>query len=88
MSDNLTAIVLAALVVLGPTWITFHYLYKFRSSKAMSARDVAAFDALSQTAARMEARMATLERLLDAEAPGWRAAELNGHPPAYQQANP
>jgi len=86
MSDNLTAIILAALVVLGPTWITFHYVYKFRSAKNLTARDVAAFDALSQTAARMEARMAMLEQILDDQAPGWRADDRVG--PPYQKARP
>jgi phage shock protein B len=78
MSDNLTAIVICGLVILGPVWITFHYLYKFNVARRMTTRDSEANDALAHTAARMETRMATLERLLDAQAPGWRQSEQAG----------
>jgi len=86
MSDNLTAIIIVALSVLGPTWIVFHYIHKFKVGRQMNDRDVAAFDALSQTAARMEARMAMLEQILDDQAPGWRADDRVG--PPYHRARP
>jgi phage shock protein B len=87
MSDNLTAIFLAALVILGPTWITFHYLYKFRSAKGLASRDLAAVEALTETAARMEARMAMLEHILDDQAPGWRTDDRVAAAP-YQRSRP
>jgi len=37
-----------------------------------SQQDSTSYDQLSQTAARMENRIAVLERILDAEVPGWR----------------
>jgi phage shock protein B len=72
MSDNMTAVLLALLVVVLPVWITFHYAAKWRSGRQTSASDAAAYEQLSQTAARLEARMAVLERILDAEVPAWR----------------
>jgi len=72
MSDNLTSIFLAFFVVCAPVWIVLHYLSKMRGSRQLNAQDAAAFEQLSQTAARMEQRMATLERILDSEVPNWR----------------
>jgi phage shock protein B len=72
MSDNVTYCFLAFFVVVAPVWIIFHYVGKALSSRRLDARDAAAFEQLSQTAARMEQRMATLERILDAEVPDWR----------------
>jgi len=72
MSDNLTYCFLALAMVLGPIWLVLHYAVKWRATRAFNSRDAAAFDQLAQTAARMEARMAVLERILDAEVPSWR----------------
>jgi phage shock protein B len=39
----------------------------------LNDQDAASIGQLTETAARMEARMATLERILDAEVPAWRS---------------
>jgi len=78
MSDNLTAIFLAFFVVCLPVWIVLHYLSKMRGSRQLNAQDAKAFEQLSQTAARMESRMTQLERILDAEVPGWRQISAPG----------
>ncbi len=72
MSDNLTAVLLAFFVIVVPVWITFHYMAKVRGGRRMNEQEAVAMDQLMQVAARMETRMATLERILDAEVPGWR----------------
>lgn len=58
--------------VVVPLWIIFHYLTRWRSSRALSADDERTLAELWESAGRMEARIATLESILDAEAPGWR----------------
>jgi len=72
MSDNLTAVLIVFLTVVAPILIVFHYRARRRAGEQPTPEDLAAYDQLSQIAARMEARIATLERILDAEAPGWR----------------
>ena len=64
---------LVFLVVVAPIWIVAHYLTRWRRSKRLSAEDERSLGELYEAARRMEARMAALERVLDAEAPGWRA---------------
>jgi phage shock protein B len=69
MMDDLTAIIIVGMVILGPIWLTFHY----RSRRSLNDQDAASIGQLTETAARMEASMATLERILDAEVPAWRS---------------
>jgi len=64
---------LVFLVVVAPIWIVAHYLTRWRRSKKLSAEDERSLGELYETARRMEGRIAALERVLDAEAPGWRA---------------
>jgi phage shock protein B len=72
MSDNLTSVLLALIVVIGPVWIVFHYATKARAGRRFSASDAATLDQMTATAQRLEQRVATLERILDAETPSWR----------------
>ena len=61
------------LTIVAPIWIVAHYLTRWRSSRRLSAEDEKALGELREAGRRMEARIAALERVLDAEAPGWRS---------------
>jgi phage shock protein B len=78
MSDDVTSVLLAITVVLAPIWIVLHYVSKMRGNRRSNTQDDAAYAQLTQTAARMEQRMATLERILDTEVPNWRQYEAMG----------
>lgn len=60
------------LTVVAPIWIIFHYIYKIRSARGLSSEDEKMLSDLWETSRRMEDRIFTLERILDAEAPDWR----------------
>ncbi len=60
------------LVIVAPLWIIFHYITLWRSARRLSGEDEKALGELWQSARRMEARIDALEKVLDAEAPGWR----------------
>ena len=60
------------MVVVAPIWIVAHYLTRWRRSRKLSAEDERNLGELYEAARKMEARMAALESVLDAEAPGWR----------------
>jgi len=60
-----------------PLWIIFHYITKWKMMNREDQEDHVAVDkekllALSKTATSLKERIVTLERLLDAEAKGWR----------------
>ena len=58
------------LVVVAPIWIVAHYLTRWRRSRKLSTEDERSLGELHEAAAKMEARLAALERALGAEAPG------------------
>jgi phage shock protein B len=60
------------LTIVAPIWIIAHYVTHWRASRKLSSADEKALGELWQSAQRMEARIQTLERILDSEAPGWR----------------
>ena len=69
------------LVIVGPVWVVFHYITVWKRMKAeqrmqnpeQAAREQEAVAGLKKRAARLENRVETLERLLDAEVVEWRS---------------
>ncbi len=71
LTDDITAIVIVMFAVTGLAWVVGQYI-KYRSAGKSRPEELAALDRMSQTAQRLERRVAALERVLDAEAPAWR----------------
>jgi len=56
-----------------PLWLFLHYRWKIAKAKhGMSDEDLQRMHALYEHTQRLEARLATLESILDAKAPQWR----------------
>ncbi len=60
------------LVIVAPIWIVAHYLTRWRTAKTLSAEDETLLAELRELVDKMESRVNTLERILDAETPHWR----------------
>lgn len=60
------------LAVVAPIWIVAHYVTRWRASKSLTGEDEKLLQELWESATRMEDRIRTLEKILDAEAPHWR----------------
>jgi phage shock protein B len=71
MDGNLTGVLIVAIVWAG---IVASKYVKSRAAMGnrLNATDLAALDQMAQTAQRLEQRVMTLERILDAEVPAWR----------------
>jgi phage shock protein B len=69
---SVTAILLALIVVLGPTWLVFNFLGQAVRAKGLNKRDAETLQQVAAIAARMEARMTAVECILDNETPSWR----------------
>ena len=59
-------------VFVAPIWVIAHYVTRWRTAKTLSAEDERVFAELWTSLERMESRINTIERILDAEAPDWR----------------
>ncbi len=60
------------LTVVAPVWIVAHYVTRWRTAKTLSAEDEKVLAEVWASADKMESRIRNLERILDAEHPGWR----------------
>jgi phage shock protein B len=64
--------VIVFMVIVAPIWLVLHYVSRWRSSRTLSREDERMLVDLWESAKRMEHRIVTLEKILDAEAPQWR----------------
>jgi phage shock protein B len=64
------------IVIVAPLWLIFHYVTLWKTQRNAGRTDAGALNGMSETARRLEDRVAALEKLLDAEAPGWRSKPL------------
>ena len=60
------------LTVVAPVWIVAHYVTRWRTAKTLGAEDEKVLAEVWASADKMESRIRNLERILDAEHPGWR----------------
>jgi len=70
--DMLQTPLIVFLSVVAPIWIIAHYVTRWRTAKTLSEADERMLAELWETAPKLAARINTLERILDAEAPDWR----------------
>lgn len=79
LSYNFGSVLLPLLVVfltiVAPIWIIAHYVTKARANRGLKPEDEAMLAELWESSRRMEERIHTLERILDADTPGWRGRE-------------
>ncbi|WKE64126.1 envelope stress response membrane protein PspB [Gallaecimonas kandeliae] len=60
------------MVFVAPIWLILHYRSRRQVGQGLSEDERVQLVALSQKAEKMAERIATLERLLDADSPQWR----------------
>jgi phage shock protein B len=60
------------LLIVAPVWIISHYVTRWRTAKTLSAEDEKMLAELWELAPKLETRINTLERILDADVPDWR----------------
>jgi phage shock protein B len=64
------------MVIVAPLWLIFHYVTVWKTQRNAGRADPGSVNTMWDTARRLEDRVAALEKLLDAEAPGWRSKAL------------
>lgn len=75
MEDVAIALMVPAILFLffvAPIWLVLHYRSKRQQGAALSEAERSELEELAVAAERMTDRIATLERILDVEAPDWR----------------
>ena len=73
MDEVFIPIFVVTVLFIGLPWIIFHYITKWKSAATLSQADENLLDELHDLARRLDDRMVTIERILAAENPNWRA---------------
>jgi phage shock protein B len=66
------AVVMGTLFI-GLPWLIFHYVTKWKQAKVLTVDDENLLDDMHETARRLEDRVITIERIMAAENPNWKA---------------
>jgi phage shock protein B len=61
-------------------WIILHYMSQWRRAKGISIEDENLLDDLHDTARRLDARLDSIERIIAADNPDWKAGTLGSAP--------
>ena len=76
MSDELIPVFICAILFIGLPWIILHYMSQWRRAKGISIEDENLLDDLHDTARRLDARLDSIERIIAADNPDWKAGTL------------
>ena len=77
MEDVLVPILVCGMLFVGLPWIIFHYVSKWKTAATLTTEDENLLDELHELARRLEDRMGTIERIVQAENPNWRAVAFD-----------
>jgi phage shock protein B len=73
LADTLIPAIAIVTPIIGLPWLIFHYITKWKTAKTITTQDEDLLDELYDLARRLDDRMGTIERIIQAENPNWRA---------------
>jgi phage shock protein B len=73
MDGSIIVLPILAILFIGFPWVLFHYITKWKMAKTLTGEDEHLLDELHDLARRLDDRMMTIERIVQAENPNWRA---------------
>jgi phage shock protein B len=75
--EYIAIIAIGSIFVVLP-WIVLHYVSKWKTAATLTTEDENLLDELHDLARRLDDRMVTIERIIQAENPNWRG--IGGDP--------
>ena len=66
-------IFVVGILFIGLPWIILHYVSKWKTASTLTTEDERLLDDLHDLARRLDDRMCTIERIVQAENPNWRS---------------
>ena len=73
MDEIFLPIMIVGMLFIGLPWIILHYVSNWKKTGSLTTEDENLLDELHDLARRLDDRMCTIERILQAENPNWRA---------------
>ena len=78
MEEEFIGVIAVITLFLGLPWLIFHYVTKWKQAATITSSDERLLEQLHDAARRLEDRLCTMERIMDAENPNWRQQCLPG----------
>jgi phage shock protein B len=73
MEDVLLPIIMASIFAIGLPWLIFHYITQWKRVGSLTSEDEDLLDELHDMARRLDDRICSIERIMTADNPNWRA---------------
>jgi phage shock protein B len=73
MDDVFIPVAIVGMLFIGLPWLVFHYITRWKTAATLTTEDENLLDELHDLARRLDDRMATIERIIQAENPNWRS---------------
>jgi phage shock protein B len=73
MGHVILPLVIVPLIVIGLPWLVFHYITRWKTAATLTTDDERLMEELYDLARRLDDRMCSIERIMTAENPNWRA---------------
>lgn len=83
MEDVFLPIVVVGMLFIGLPWLIFHYVTKWKQAPNITNEDEKLLDELYSLARRLEDRVSTVERIVAADHPDWKAGMPLAQPADY-----
>lgn len=71
--EFLIPILVVGMLFIGLPWLILHYVSKWKSTATLTTGDENLLDELYDLARRLDDRMTTIERIVQADNPNWRS---------------
>jgi phage shock protein B len=84
MEEIIVPIVAVTTTLIGLPWLVFHYITKWKTAATLTTQDEDLLEDLHDLARRLDDRVVTIERIMDAENPAWRATALSDAPDTHR----
>lgn len=75
LSEAFVPIFVVAILFIGLPWLIFHYVTQWKKNGGLSVEDENLLDELHELARRLDDRLATIERIVAVDNPGFRRPE-------------
>lgn len=72
LEDVLLPVVIVGMLFIGLPWLIFHYVTRWKTAATLTGDDERLLEDLYALGRRLDDRVTTIERIMDAENPGWR----------------
>jgi phage shock protein B len=73
MEGIIVPIVVVPILFIGLPWLVFHYITRWKTAATLTTDDERLMEELYDLARRLDDRMCSIERIMTAENPNWRA---------------